>query len=151
MTEERKAVFERAAAILAARPLSRAELTKRLREKGATEEDAEAAADYMETLGALDDPAYAGMVVRHYTASGYGAARLREELRRRGVPRELWDDALAEAPPAEETIARVIASKARGRGAERKKLSAMLLRRGFSWEEVRAALESLDAESAGEG
>ncbi len=138
----------RAANMIAARPLSRRELEKRLREKGAAEDDAAAAADWLEKLGALDDLAYAKAVVRHYSAAGCGEAKLRDELFRRGVPRALWDEAIAAAPPAAETIARVIASRTKG-GApgemERKKLSALLLRRGFAWGDVKAALSALGA------
>lgn len=139
----------RAANLIAARPLSRRELEKRLREKGAAEDDAAAAADWLEKLGALDDLAYAKAVVRHYSAAGCGEAKLRDELFRRGVPRELWDEALAAAPDARETISRVLASRLKGRTpdeAERKKLSALLLRRGFAWNDVRAALSALGAE-----
>ena len=139
----------RAANMISARPLSRSELKRRLCDKGAAETDADAAADWLEEIGALDDLAYAKTVVRHYGGSGYGEAKLRDELRRRGVPRELWDEALAAAPDAQESIARVIASKTGGMPpdeAGRKKLSALLLRRGFAWRDVKAALNALGAE-----
>lgn len=133
----------RAANMISARPLSRRELVKRLREKGALESDAEAAADWLEEIGALNDADYASMLVRHYGGMGYGEAKIRDELYRRGVGRELWKDALAASPDAQETIARVIAQKTKGRALDekgRKRLSDMLLRRGFAWRDVRAAL-----------
>lgn len=133
----------RAANMISARPLSRRELVKRLREKGAAESDAEAAADWLEEIGALNDADYASMLVRHYGGMGYGEAKIRDELYRRGVGRELWEDALAASPDAQETIARVIAQKTKGRALDekgRKRLSDMLLRRGFAWRDVRAAL-----------
>lgn len=133
----------RAANMISARPLSRRELVKRLREKGALESDAEAAADWLEEIGALNDADYASMLVRHYGGMGYGEAKIRDELYRRGVGRELWEDALAVSPDAQETIARVIAQKTKGRALDekgRKRLSDMLLRRGFAWRDVRAAL-----------
>ena len=139
----------RAANLIAARPLSRRELTKRLRERGTAEEDADAAADWLEKIGALDEAAYARSVVRHYSAAGYGEAKLRDELHRRGVPRELWDEALAAAPDAQETIARVLAARLKGAAPderERKRLSGLLLRRGFAWRDVREALSALGAE-----
>ena len=139
----------RAANMISARALSKSELKRRLCEKGAEDGDAEAAADWLEEIGALDDLAYARAVVRHYCASGYGEAKIREELRRRGVSRELWDEALTEAPPARETIARVIDAKMRGAAPDeraRKKLSDMLLRRGFAWRDVKEALNALGAE-----
>lgn len=139
----------RAVNIISARPLSKKELTKRLTDKGAGEENASAAADWLEGIGALNDLDYAKALVRHYTGRGCGEARLRDELRRRGVPRELWEEALSEAPDPAETIDRVLASRLRGRipdEKERKKLSDLLLRRGFSWRDVRSALSRLGEE-----
>lgn len=139
----------RAANMVSARALSKKELTDRLRGRGASDEDAEAAADWLEGIGALDDPAYAKAVVRHYSANGYGEAKIRDELRRRGVPKELWDEALATAPEAEETIARVIAAKTKGKPLDekgRKRLSDMLLRRGFAWRDVKEALRAFGEE-----
>lgn len=133
----------RAANIISARPLSKKELQKRLTDKGATEADAADAADWLEQIGALDDAAYAAMLVRHYSTMGYGSGKLRDELHRRGVPRELWDEALAAAPEQSAVIDRVIAQKTKGQLLDeksRKKLSDMLLRRGFSWSEVKEAL-----------
>ena len=136
----------RAANMISARPLSRRELAKKLREKGAVEADAESACDWLEEIGALNDGDYAGMLVRHYSSVGYGEAKLREELHRRGVPRAYWDEAMACAPEPREVIARVIAQKTKGRALDekgRKRLSDMLLRRGFAWRDVRAALAEL--------
>ena len=139
----------RAVNMISARPLSKKELQKRLRDKGAAEVDAEAAADWLEDIGALDDLAYAKTIVRHYSANGYGEAKLRDELHHRGVPREHWDEALETAPDPAETIARVIASRTKGKPLderERKKLSDLLLRRGFAWRDVKAALSELGEE-----
>lgn len=136
----------RAANMISARPLSRKELLKRLREKGALEADAESAADWLEEIGALNDADYAAMLVRHYGGMGYGEAKIRDELYRRGVPRELWADALSKSPDAKETILRVIAQKTKGRALDekgRRRLSDMLLRRGFAWRDVRAALAEI--------
>ena len=139
----------RAANMVSARALSKRELQKRLRDKGATERDAADAADWLEGIGALDDLAYAKTVVRHYSDNGYGEAKLRDELYRRGVARELWDEALAAAPDAVESIARVVAARTKGRAIderERRRLSDLLLRRGFSWRDIRAALNAMGAQ-----
>ena len=48
--------------------------------KGATEEQAADTADWLETLGAVDDEGYAGVIVRHYGAMGYGPGRVKQEL-----------------------------------------------------------------------
>ena len=105
----------RAANMISSRPLSKKELSKKLREKGSVEADAESACDWLEEIGALNDAEYAAMLVRHYGGMGYGEAKIRDELYRRGVPRELWEDALSKLPDAQEAIARVIAQKTKGR------------------------------------
>ena len=136
----------RAANMISSRPLSRRELIRKLGEKGAAEPDAEAAADWLEEIGALNDADYALMLVRHYGGMGYGEAKIRDELYRRGEPREKWEDALAASPDVQEAIARVIAQKTKGRTRDekgRKRLSDMLLRRGFAWRDVRAALAKI--------
>ena len=93
--------------------------------------------------------AYAGVIVRHYAAMGYGPGRVRQELQHRGVPRELWDDALARMPDPEEAIDRFLTAKLRGKTPDRatlQRLSAALQRRGFSWQDIRPALARLDRE-----
>lgn len=136
----------RAANMVSARPLSRKELSRKLCDKGASSEDAEGAADWLEEIGALDDAAYAAMLVRHYSAMGYGEGKLREELYRRDVPRELWGGAIAEAPEAQSILTKVIAQKTKGKALDeknRRKLCDLLLRRGFSWRDVKAAMNRL--------
>ena len=136
----------RAANMISARPLSKKELSRRLRDKGASEADAADAADWLEGIGALDDAAYAAMLVRHYSAMGYGMAKIRDELYRRGIPKELWDEALSLSPDAETVIEKVIAQKTKGTALdekERRKLFEALLRRGFSRQDVKEALGRL--------
>ena len=126
-----------------ARPLSKREVQRRVVKKGAQEADAQAAADWLEDIGAVNDAAYAAALVRHYGARGYGAARVKEELRRRGVPRELWEEALEGLPDSETVLDALIRKKAGGELSdprEIKRVSDSLLRRGYSWSEVRAAL-----------
>ena len=148
---KRSGTKAKAANMIASRPLSKRELQKRLVQKGSDAADAEAAVEWLEELGAVDDEAYAAALARHYCSRGYGAARVREELHRRGVPRELWDDALSQMSDSRETLDALIQKKKRGDLAdpkERKRVCDALLRRGFSWSEVRAALgRYIDTES----
>jgi regulatory protein len=99
---------------------------------------------WLSDIGALNDRAYASVLVRHYSEKGYGAARIKDEFFKRGVPRELWEEALSELPEMEDSIDVFILRKLRGEApdeAELRRVSAALARRGFSWEEIRAALE----------
>lgn len=132
-----------AANMISARPLSKKELQRRLVKKGAEEADAQAAADWLEDIGAVNDAAYAAALVRHYGGKGYGVARVKEELRHRGVPRELWEEALEELPDSSDILDTLIRKKAREGlqdPREVKRVSDSLLRRGYSWGEVRSAL-----------
>ena len=128
--------------LLSYRPMSAKELRDKLTEKGEEPAAAEAAVTWLCQQGFLDDARYAGMVVRHYAGKGYGAGRIRQELQRRGVPRELWDEALTELPESDDKLDRFIASRLKdpSNRAQVQKVSAALYRRGFSWEEIRAAL-----------
>lgn len=140
---------QRAARMASGRMLSRQEMRERLTKKGATEEEAAELTDWLTELGAVDDAAYAGTIARHYGAMGYGAEKVRQELYRRGIPRELWESALAELPPAAEAIEQYIRSKGHFDAADRKavkKLSDALARRGFSWNEIRPVLNRLGEE-----
>ena len=132
-----------AANIIGSRALSKHDLEKRLMKKGADEADAKAAADWLEDIGAVDDASYAAALARHYGERGYGPARVREELRRRGGPRELWDAALEELPDSGEVLDALIQKRCKGDLSdpkERKRTCDALLRRGFSWGEVRSAM-----------
>ena len=144
------AVRERALDLIAARPLSRRELLDKLtakprdpKKRPADPAQAEAAADWLEGLGYLNDAEYARTVVKHYAAKGYGVRKLRDELWKRGVPRELWDQALEEVQDPAEGMDAFIRRKLMGRTPDREtlgKLSAALARRGYRWEDIRAAL-----------
>ena len=132
-----------AADIIGSRALSKGELTRRLIKKGSGEADARAAADWLEDIGAVDDAGYAAAVARHYGGKGYGPQRVREELRRRGVDRALWDEALEEMPETAEILDQLIRKKCRGELSdprEKKRVSDALLRRGFAWSDVKAAM-----------
>lgn len=138
---------QRAAELASGRMLSRKELSDRLVKKGADPQEAQETAQWLADLGAVDDAAYAGVIARHYDAMGYGPGRVRQELQRRGVPRDLWEDALAQLPDPEEAIDRFLASKLRGKTPDRatlQRLSAALQRRGFQWQDIRPALARLD-------
>lgn len=139
----------KAAQLASGRMMSHKELTSKLSRKGIDPDTAEETADWLESLGAVDDVAYAGVIARHYAASGYGPGRVRQELQKRGVPRELWDDALSQLPDSADAIDRFLQKKLSGRTPDRallKKLSDALLRRGFSWSDIRPALNRLGEE-----
>ena len=147
------AVRRRAAALAADRAMSAGELRRKLREKGAPPEMAEKAADWLLDLGVLDERAYAAMVVRHYAARGYGRRRVEQELRRRELPRETWEEALEELPDSRDQLDELVRKRLGDAPADRKalgRLASALMRRGYSWEEVRAAIARCAADLPGD-
>ena len=129
--------------------MSRRDLERKLQEKGASEAEARYAAEWLEAIGAINDAEYAALLARHCADLGYGPQRVREKLYEKGVPRELWEDAVDTLPDPAEAIDRFLERKLRGRTPdekEKKRLSDALLRRGFSWSDVRAGLNRLGAE-----
>lgn len=139
----------RAAMLISRTLVSRAELIQRLRQKGERPQDCEAAAAWLEELGMLDDAKTAVTVARHYTAKGYGRKKIESELFRRKIPREYWSAALAEPGDGTEELDRLVERRLRGKEPDEKELHRLqgyLLRRGFSWQQVKEALERCGAE-----
>ena len=138
-----------AADLIGKRAMSRASLERKLREKGASEAEARYAGEWLEAIGALNDAEYAAIVVRHYGQMGYGPRYVQEKLREKGVPRELWEDALDTLPEAAEQIDRFLAGKLQGRDPdqrEKKRLTDALVRRGYGWDDVKAGWSRYGAE-----
>lgn len=141
---------DKALDLVSARPLSRKELIDKLKEREATDDEAEDAAGYLECLGLINDAEYARQLVEHYTARGYGPYKVRDELYRRGVPKEYWDGALAEGAGPEEAIDAFLRQKLKGGAPDRKELkrvSDALARRGFRWADINAGLRRYGAET----
>ena len=134
---------QQALKILERRDVSRKMLLDKLTEKGISYADAEEVADWLCGLGVVNDERYAGLVVRHYAAKGYGRRRIRDELYRRGIDRELWDAALDELPETDDAVDRLLSVRLHGAVSPEalQRAQSYLLRRGYSWDEVCAATE----------
>ena len=141
---------EKALDLLARKPQSRRELEKKLAEWGAAEDEVQTVCDRMEQLGNLNDAEYAARVVRHYSAKGFGPGKLRDELYRRGVPRDLWQEAMDQAEDPAQAIDAFVAKKLAGKTVDRqslKKVSDALARRGYRWPDINDALRRYGAET----
>lgn len=139
----RSGLKEKTIELLARKPMSRHEMELKLRSWEAGEEETAAICDRMEELGFLNDAEYALRVVRHYSGKGYGERKLKDELYRRGVPREYWANALRQAQSSAQALDAFIAKKLAGKEPDRKelkKVSDALARRGFSWSEIDEAI-----------
>lgn len=146
----RTGLKEKALDLLTRKPLSRKELERKLGEWEAGEEEMASICSRMEELGFLNDAAYAAQVVRHYSAKGWGEHKLRDELYRRGVSRDLWDEALAQAADPADAVDAFVRKKLAGKDLDRKelkKVSDALMRRGYGWEDISAALHRIGADT----
>ncbi|HIT24882.1 MAG TPA: regulatory protein RecX [Candidatus Enterenecus avicola] len=164
MAQEQAKLKQKALSLLSARPMSQRELERKLsanpRKKGMPEEGeeqreqrrdmAQQVAQRMAQVGLVNDREYASTVVRHYSRKGYGPAKIRDELYRRGVPRELWDQAMEELKQDDRQLRALVEKKLRGAVPTReelKKVSAYLARRGFGWEEISRVLRQVEEEA----
>ena len=139
---------ERAVRILTASGLSKKELQKRLVQKGESEEDAEAAVAWLEELHLIDDLETAKQLVRSACLRGYGAARAKSILYEKGIPKELWDEALEELPEMDAAIDTFLRRKLDGRTLDAKQIKKTvdaLLRRGHSYHDIQAGLRRYEA------
>ena len=138
---------EEALNIVSRRQMSSGELKKKMREKGYSDDVAGYCAGWLEDNGFLNDLRYAEAVVRHYWAKGYGAGRIKSEFIKRYIDRDLWDEALEEINEDSSAIDRLVASKLKG-STDREQIarvSNMLYRRGYSWDEIRQAVSRAGA------
>lgn len=135
----------KAASLLTGRMLSAAQLREKLCAKGATPAQAEEVSRWAEEIGLLNDAAYACSLVSHYQAKGYGSYKIKDELYRRRIPREYWEDALAELGEPDEAIDRFLSARVTDPEDRKqvKKAADALARRGFSWSQVSEGIERL--------
>ncbi|MDC4233054.1 recombination regulator RecX [Actinomyces sp. B33] len=139
-TEAVEAAREVALRRLDARSQSRRELLDAMTSKGFAPETAEEVASRLEAVGLVDDRAYAAMIVRdRFATTGRTGRALTEELRRKGIPPGIIDEALAQIDEDAERHRAADLAERRLRsmgGVDRetafRRLSGMLARKGYS-------------------
>ena len=135
---------KRALKILGSRNFSEAEMVKRLVGKGESQENSEEAVSWLVELGYVNDENYASLIVEHYSNKGYGMARIKDELFRRGIPRSLWDSVLSslDCENMSEAAFGFLSKKLRGSSEENdvRRARDALVRRGFSYDDAKMAI-----------
>lgn len=138
--DEHLRAYKQALRWLARRRHTRREMERRLMAKGFSEAAARAAGERLEQREKVDPREYAAAFVRDRVRfSLQGPMLIRAELRERGVPDGVIEEALAEHLPADvvrERLARLCEKQARGRSSHdaatvRRKLIATLARQGY--------------------
>jgi regulatory protein len=138
---------EKALYLLEHRSHSKRELTEKIARTAASREAAQAAADRLEEIGLIDDKAFAESYARElFLRKRFGALRVRQELSRKGIDRELIDQVMApylEEDTGEENIALVLARRYplwREDEKIRRRAVAALQRLGYSYGQIRAVM-----------
>ena len=147
----------RAVRIVSASSVSKADLERRLMQKGESKQDAQKAVAWMAELDLLDDEKTARQVVSSCIAKGYGLARAKQALYEKRIPKDFWDAALADYPDQTDRIVAFLESRLKSSRDEKDLRRAIdaLLRRGHSYQEIRKALallpEDMDIQEEGYG
>ena len=135
----------RAVRIVSASSVTKRDLEQRLIHKGETEDQAKAAVQWMSDLNLLDDSRVAEQVVQRCISRGYGLQRAKQALYEKKVPKQYWDDALADYPDQLEKIMEFLHDRLGEDYDERELKRAIdaLMRRGHSYAVIRRALNRL--------
>ena len=135
----------RAVRIVSASSVSRRDLEARLVRKGEDPQQAKEAVAWMEDLHLVDDRATAEQVVSSCISKGYGLARAKQALYEKRIPKEYWDEVLADYPDQTEKITAFLKSRLDADSDEKQIRRAVdaLIRRGHSYGIIRRALDAL--------
>jgi regulatory protein len=154
LTRARNAAYR----FLTYRSRSRAEIEAKLQEREFNDAIIEAVLADLARLGYVNDRQFA----REWTRSrielrGFGRRRIGQELRNKGIGRELIQEAFAEflSDETEIEIAKRVAGKklntmkSLDRETRRRRMAGFLERKGFSFEIIREVLKGIDKSKIG--
>ena len=135
----------RAVRIVSASNVSKRDLEFRLVQKGEDPKQAKQAVAWMSELNLLDDRKTAEQIVHKCIYKGYGLSRAKQALYEKRIPKELWEEALADYPDQTEKILEFLKSRLNGESDDRevRRATDALLRRGHGYQEIRRAMEKL--------
>ena len=135
----------RAVRIVSASSVSKKDLQQRLIQKGEDPEQAKAAVEWMAELSLIDDRKTAEQVVSRCIAKGYGLSRAKQALYEKMIPKEYWDEALADYPDQSDAIMDYLSVKLTADSDEKmvRRTIDALIRKGHSYGNIRRALDKL--------
>lgn len=138
-------------AYVAYAPRTKRQLEQHLAKKGIDAHSIDQAVEMLEKYSYLDDAAYVREFVRSY-GEKLGAGAMRQKLMERGVSRQVIEENLQLSQEGQQAAALALAQKLQRKYADqpeqkrRQKMFAALARRGFSYDDIRAALGELGEE-----
>lgn len=141
---------ERALYLLDERDYGYVEMFKKL-ENNYSEDICYEVVNDLSRLGLIDDRRYAQKCAEYFlTRKLWGKYRAREEMRRRGIPSELIDEALEEYDEgSDERLRELVEKKYARKLADENgvnKVKAALARQGFSYDEIKRVLAEYEEE-----
>ena len=139
----------RAVRIVSASSVSKKDLEQRLVRKGEDPKQAKDAVAWMEDLHLIDDRNTAEAVVHSCICKGYGLQRAKQALYEKKIPKQYWEDALADYPDQIDYIMKFLRSRLDAESDQREVKRAVdaLLRRGHSYRHIREGLNLLSMDS----
>ena len=135
----------RAVRIVSASGVSKRDLEQRLVQKGEDPVQAKEAVRWMAEMDLVDDRRTAEDVVRRCISKGYGLTRAKQALYEKKIPREFWEEALADYPDQLDKILEFLRSRLGDEPTDKdvRKAVDALMRRGHKWQHIRQALTML--------
>ena len=103
----------------------------------------------MEDLQLVEDRNTAEQVVHSCISKGYGLQRAKQALYEKRIPKQYWDEALADYPDQSEKIEKFLRSRLDADSDQKqiKKAIDALIRRGHSYGAIRSVLQTLSFDS----
>ncbi len=135
----------RAVRIVSATAVSKGDLESRLVKKGEDPKQAREAVQWMEDLHLVDDRITAEAVVHSCICKGYGIQRAKQALYEKRIPKEYWEEALADYPDQMDKILSFLRSRLDEDSDQKeiKRAIDALLRRGHSFQHIREGLSRM--------
>ena len=153
--DQRRKAREAALRLLAVRARSARELKDRLKRKGFPSGVVEQTIRNLQARGYQSDEEFARQFAREkWTSSGWGPARVRQELVRKGIAASLRERVIAETY-GDDDLTEALLPLARKRWAStedlptetrRRRLVGFLQRRGYDWETTKTVLNRVRGE-----
>ena len=133
----------RAVRIISAGSVSKRDLQQRLIQKGEDARCAEQAVSWLEEMDLLDDQKTARQIVERCIAKGYGLVRAKQALYEKRIPKEYWQEALADYPSQTDAIRNYVQTHLKDPNDPKmkKKVIDALIRKGHSYHEIRLVLD----------
>ncbi|MFZ5518147.1 MAG: RecX family transcriptional regulator [Candidatus Zhuqueibacterota bacterium] len=153
VSEEKKAAKERALNLLSFRDRSEKELRTKLKQAGFQEANVDSAIDELKRLRFIDDRKFAmNFAQSKMMAKPLGEFLLRRELKQKGIDEEIIEQVIENIFGETDQVAlalRIAGQKLRqiknlDETKKKRRVSDLLLRRGFNWDVVSQVLDQWD-------